>query len=90
MVNCLRYLSEDLEELDPEDAALLDGWSEAHTRLIAARHREQRDANVNRLRAALGDDQFTRLREEGRRMGVDDIVRTALAAIDRLGRAMTP
>jgi hypothetical protein len=75
------HLSWDLESVDPETAALLDGWSQARTLLIAARHREQRDENVSRLQATVGSDRLMALQDEWRRMGTDEIVRCALAAI---------
>jgi len=81
LVNCLRYLSSDLQGIDPETAARLDGWNQGRTHLIAARHREQRDETVSRLQATLGSDGLTALQEEGRRMGTDEIVRCALTAI---------
>ncbi len=81
LVNCLRYLSSDLEGIDPQTAARLDGWNQGHTLLIAARHREQRDETVGRLQTELGSDRLTILQNEGRRMGTDEIVRCALAAV---------
>ncbi len=81
LVNCLRYLSSDLDGIDPETAARLDGWNQSRTLRIAARHREQRDETVSRLQDTLGSDRLATLQDEGRRMRTDEIVRCALAAI---------
>ncbi len=81
LVNCLRYLSSDLEGIDPETAARLDGWNQGRTLLIASRHRDQRDETVSRLQTRLGSDRLMALQDEGRRMGTDDVVRCAFAAI---------
>jgi len=84
LVSAIGFLAESLARLDsPRSAALLDGWSAAHARPTTARRRQLRDATIVGLAARLGIDRLADLQADGRTRSQDEIVASALTAIDR-------